>query len=193
VAAVQRKGQNAATDIVFCTFNDADGTSLDAYSWLNPGDVRPGPAQWVESIGDWTCQGGWANCLYIEIATINAGVADCQISVTLRLAGGSSNLVRGIVARSSGDAYFIIGYQQSSNKFGIWEYPSVTERASVVLAGWPGDSEIVVQLNGQQISGTLNGGNLVSYSSAVNQAATVHGFSSREVLNFYNDFRVWSL
>ena len=109
---------------IFCTFNDANGTSLDAYSWANVDDRRPGAAQWIETLGDWDIQSGRANVSALgggikAAVTLDCGVADCVVSGQLTPAalGGP-----GVVLRYIDDTHaWLISLSTVSRDAILWE------------------------------------------------------------------------
>lgn len=75
-------------EIVRCTFNDPDGTSLDSYSWGDADDLRIGSNQWVEQRGDWEIRGAGPRALPPApspsprwTATIDCGTSNYKASI----------------------------------------------------------------------------------------------------------------
>ena len=187
--AGRSKGQNAATDIVFCTFNDADGTSLDAYSWLNPGDVRPGPAQWVEGAGNWDIQGGKAReaatATTWMYATIETGVDDIiTITASVTLADAANSYVGVCFRYADGDNLFRFALSPDRGAATVDTF--LVQRvgaAQTILASveqdWVAGSihALKVTLLGQIISCYVDDMLMFTVNTALNIANTIHGLA----------------
>ena len=181
--------------VAMSTFDAANGTSLDA---ITP---EVGGA-WTEIIDGFTIQGnqaqadggggGWC------VATIDAGIADVLIRVTLTTSDGDGIGGQGIIARASDNQnlWFIDTVTHTTNLFRIVEYNGggSTVRASAAVGiAVTTTFDVVAICDGQTIDAFLDGGNKITYGSATfNETVTKHGIGGQNQVtdSLHNNFHV---
>ena len=172
-ATQRRKGQKA--EIVNCTFNAA--ASLDVYPWNQSGEQRPTGSQWVEAIGDWAAAGGVATSSLVAYAH---AVIDCTISNgTIDAVLTAVPKTFGIVVRQTdSDNFIAVIYDASPAQL---KYRIFKREASVVTfladgtAAAATTGTLRVCLDGNTITGYINGLVVVTATTSFNAAATRHG------------------
>jgi hypothetical protein len=187
----------AVVTLIYDILNDVDATSLDAHA-IAPTNT-PATA-WTERNGNWAITSNQAMLSAGATrahATLDAGVADCTISVTARSATTNTGTDRdaGITARWTNTSnYWKIGTNAAADLFRIVERNAATDtsRASAsVVIGVADDLAIVTVLSGATISATLAGGSAISYGSAtLNQTVTVHGMLASAANDRLDNFTV---
>lgn len=176
------------TTLLSDTFTDANGTALAAHVM----DVGPG---WTAVNGTATIQNNKA-----QAATGNAhytsdsGKSDVTVAGVLNLpAGAGAN--DGLVARGSdGNNYWRLTINAGASMFKLTEVVAgaLADRASTSVTVTTGtDYTLSLQCSGQTMTGTLNGGNSISYGSAAsNQTVTKHGIRSPDAGTTTDNFLV---
>ncbi|MFQ5783622.1 MAG: hypothetical protein ACE5H8_02210 [Alphaproteobacteria bacterium] len=157
-------------------FTDANGTSLDLHTM----DVGAG---WLEHNGDFDIQGNEANAVIQElhVATADAGVADCTLDVDVKHPASADQQTNGFVFRFSdtNNLWLLVLnpfdtvdelqlYDKQAGTFTLRASASFVHTTGVFYA-------LQAVLSGNSITGTVNGGSTVSFTSAFNATATRHG------------------
>ena len=162
-------GGPALTLLVYDTFTDTNGTSLDAHT----PEIAPG--LWTEQLGQWEIQSNGAQLATIagdnqHIATIDPGAADVTIETSITQRIGLMDI--GIIAnyqdqnnhwlclwRADGDVASIL--QRTAGVY--------TDRGSVATAPEPGvgsSGTIKVVTSGDTITLFINGVQKVTYTTS---------------------------
>lgn len=164
--------------LVYDTFTGADGTNLTSRS----PDIGPTP-----TASDWTfqIQGNKAQCTAVGadpfgVVKYETNRANVAITATVNISVAGSR--HGIAARVSNPSNF---WRITIRTAGIFEIMEVnggtqTVRASAALTINTGvDYALRCVTSGATISGSVDGGNDISYASAThNQTVTAHGLDS---------------
>lgn len=169
---------------VYDTFTGANGTALTAHT----PDIAPVGAAWdnanVEIQGNLATLKGAADR---QLSSIQSNVSDCVIEANISYGTAtqttSNAYAHGIVFRYvDASNYWIYSFIPRSDNMGIalWEVTTTaTVRAQAIpsLVCVPGTVySFKVTINGTGITGTINGVNQLTYTSAQHQTATKHGF-----------------
>jgi hypothetical protein len=184
------------TILVQDSFNDPNGTSLDAHT----PDVDVEGGGWIEW-ADYEIQSNRAVANGGQYsAVIDAGESDVIVTATMRtdFAGGREV---GLVVRASDNThYWMVQLRPTDNKFWLLERNggSYTERASStsVAINIGTEYEVVVRCDGQTITATMDGGNEISYASAsFNETETLHGITEDNAVGseYHENFLVETL
>ena len=186
----------AATVVVRCTFNDANDTNLNSYSWADPDDIRPGANQWDNWTSTWSCQSQYGQAAAGDgvLTRLVCGYADGTLSADINLITTSSTRPRGLLYRLTDISNFwLVGFLRSDNTFGIFQKASGSwaARDTVAFTYTAGqDYAVQVVLNGNSMIATLDGANQVSYSSATGVALTTHGAHARYAGDKMDNFQM---
>ena len=175
------------TQTIYDTFTDVNNTLLNAHT-IAPVNIPV--ASWsFPTTGTIDIQGNKANVKFVSggkgIAILNAGAGreDCTITQTVRFPTDDKR-----------SAAIIFRYTDTSNlwylelvgtiagvtvdKLRIVEITSGTttvRASSTITPAKLVDHALSLTLLGNQISATVNGGNAITYTSAVRNTATTHG------------------
>lgn len=167
-------GAAADPNLASDTFDRADNTALGS---TDGGSL--GPLAWTES-----CVSIATNRVSITaddaVAFIDVLDADVVVSATVNLAAGKA---LGVVARYSDANNFLFAYLRDVGGDGIVIYSkeagSYTVQAVTAMTVTAAtDYAVAFTVNGTAISATVDGANLVSWTSSFNQAATKVGLYS---------------
>ncbi len=195
VAAVRGKktgGGPGIVTLILDQFTDTNGTALASHT-IAPTNT---PAtSWTVDVGTFDVTSNEGRCTaavgFNAMAVVDAGVTDC--TVTSKIKAGSSGGV--LVRYQDATHYWRIGFSTFSNpdSFFITEYNAGnTTRASTTGVGNLSGSTfytLSIVLLGTSITATLDGGNSITYSSSLFQAATKHGVHGDSAFTF-DDFTI---
>ena len=105
-----------------------------------------------------------------NVYTIDSGQTDVDVTCTMNLTAGDNN---GIVVRAASATQYWAAIIQLDNTFIIFEFPSLTVRASTsVTISENTDYTVRMFTSGNDISATFDGANLITYNSATYNTAT---------------------
>jgi len=165
------------------TFTDDDGTALTAHT----PNVSPDDAMWVyQGSADIQIQTNRARCEgngINNIATIESGISDCDITSIIRYAGGVGDTsTDGVVLRyEDADNYYWIGPVANLNKFRIIKREggsnSVPAEATGITISVDTDYTITINADGTSIVAELNGANQLTTTDSVHTTETKHGIN----------------
>ncbi len=178
--------------ILFDTFTDVGNTGLDFHA-IAPINLRS--TSWTRQVGDWKILSNEAKVAAVGTnqATCTPGVADCILECLAKstAAGSSVSYDAGIVARFTDASHkWSISINYAAQAFRIFENNTLRASASVSLLNTVYYA-IKVILSGQNISATLDGTNLISYSLALtNLTATKHGLRMYYTTDAIDSFKV---
>ncbi len=185
---------NASGPIVYDTFTDTNGVSLDAHT----PDIIPSGG-WTEQAGGWDIQSNRAHpTASTSIATLQAGISDAICDLVSNSGHGSLSYGTGIVARfTDTNNYWSCFIVNKTNEIDLTEHTSGgdTQRASAALViADSTDFDLRVVADGQTIDMYVDGANKISYASASsNETATIWGFRSRVVQQTHDDLSIYTL
>jgi hypothetical protein len=187
-------GSGGPTVLLKDTFTDSNGTALHLHAM----DVGAG---WTEQNGTWQIQSNAAQRTNAaaapgNVATANAGNANVTISLTINFAASDEG---GIIARFQDISNFWLfdmepdgpnGYSIMERSSGSW----ITRASGSFTFSLSTNYTIQLVCSGTTLTGTINGGNTLSYASASDfQTATLHGIrfgNSNSLANFIDNFQV---
>jgi len=184
----RRRGGGAALidPPVYDTFTDTNGTVLTAHT----PNVSPGGAMWVyQGSADIQIQTNRARCEgngINNIAIIESGISDCDITSIIRYAGGVGNTsTDGVVLRYEDQYnYYWIGPVAKLNKFRIIKRVSdgagggtnsVDAEATGITISVDTDYTITINADGTSIVAELDGANELTATDSVHTTETKHG------------------
>ena len=160
-------------------FTDADSTNLSAHT-IYPTNTPV--TAWTVAVGSAQIQGnrvqGMTNAAD-NVVVCDSGVADTTIKAVVNEGATASDI--GIVFRYlDADNYWLLflGHQTGPNVFRIYERTGgvFTQRATAAQTVTTNtDYNLQVVLSGNSMTGTINGGNSINYSSSVGASRTKHG------------------
>lgn len=174
------------------TFTAANGTSLDA---ITP---EVGGA-WTERNGDWDIQGNKANVVNdtgsgpYAMATCGSGEADVFVRGTVNIANSGVGQGGLLFRYTDTSNFWQLLINQGGGEFQLWETNGgvATKRASAAVAfAALTDYEVTIITNGQNMQGFAGGANRLTWTSAFNQAMTVHGIKGRSATTTIDNFHV---
>jgi hypothetical protein len=190
LGAPVRRGRLRAAYLLRDTFTGTNGSMLNAHA----PDVGSGP--WVHQSGTFDLQNNRANHASNggtgdARATLDAGRADVRAELTVNLAATAS---AGILARFvDNQNFWMLILNLGTGDLQLWETTAGTStlRASSAFSGSIStDYQLRLVCQGNQFTGTVNGGNTVAYSSANHNSATKFGLRSIGIGNDFDDFAV---
>lgn len=166
-----RRGASVLT-VVSDTFTRADSAAT-------LGSAETGQA-WTANAGTWgissnkgyVATAGGAN----DIATVNAGVADCSVQVTIT-AGAITG--QGVILRLTDVNNYVYCFASDSTHLVIGtDVASSFNTLANQAYSWSSGDTLKVVLSGQSVSAYVNGALITSTTTSVNQSATKHGLLS---------------
>jgi len=169
----------AATVLILDEFTAANGTALSGRA---PSPTNTPGFNWANLKGTWDIQNNRAQAATLDDGVarcaVDSGVSDFVARVTFNPSAAAiadSNVIALLVRLTDAGNYWAIGTQ--AHTFNIFQVgPGFDNRASASVTINAGvDHEIEVTVSGTEISATLNGGNLLTYSSSVHQTSTKVG------------------
>jgi hypothetical protein len=175
--------------LVYDTFTDANGTSLDAHT----PDICPAGSAWREDADNWDIQSNRANHVTINsggYATIDSGKADVTASVTLYPYSGG---MPGLVLRFTDTTHtWVVQAGRGSQDYRIYEVNgSSTLRAFAAVTVGAGPHALAVVASGTTIAATFDAANPISYASAtLNQTVTRHGIKAYKGTDRLDDLTI---
>ena len=180
-----------AGPIIYDTFTDTDGVSLDAHT---PDTNSPGNP-WVELNGVWEISSNrvifnaapnWSQ------AVIDAEMADLTVEAVCRLTGTYGG---GLIVRLSDDNNFwLLQIDNNSDTLILYEINGggATNRAQAAVSiAINTDYAVKMTTSGTTITAWLDGANEISYNSATfNQTSTRVGLAQNSGQAVFDDFTV---
>ena len=166
-------------------FTDPNDTSLHAHS----PDLDVVGSGWTERVGDFDIQGNRATNQGAagvgSLASIPAGKSDVIIDAIIYIGSADGGDNNGIIARRDAvnGYYWHVRISSSGDEIQLYEMDgSPTKRASAaVVIDVETDYDLRMICKGTNISGFVDGGNMISYASASqNQSETVHGIRIKQ-------------
>lgn len=182
------------TILIEDAFTDANGTNLTAHTIAPTNDPS---ATWVNIGGAITIESNKASTTPAAIINyqLESGESDCIIEATIQKTAG--NVDGGIMFRYVDDAnYWIADFLSLSGTVKIYEKTggSFTERASISKTFSASTDYVMrVELSGDDITVTIDGGSSINYSSSVGATRTKHGFwtsGAGGVTITWDDFKI---
>lgn len=178
-------GGGGISAVVSDSFNRADAASL--------GSADTGQA-WTAHVGTWGITSNRASnqsaAPSIETASVNAGIADGEVEVTLAVLGG----VPGVVARLTDGSNFLV-FLSTGTEVRLWKVVAgaFTLLGSFTVAVAAGDV-LKVRLSGSDVRAYHNGVERIAVTETHNQAATRHGlYADASNVARWEDFTVRAL
>lgn len=183
------------TPLLYETFTDDNGTSLDAHGSdvVGPDSQAVGSLTGVEQSGDWDIQSNRANSDGPGIHTWDVGKAD--IFADLVINGGAAGNP-GLVFRFTDTGnYWYLQADRANNQLEIHEVNATVDTVRANVASTINDSTdytLRVICEGQTVWGYKNGGSAkVLYgSAALNEGATKHGLFSDNAACEFDDLLI---
>lgn len=184
------------TPLIYDTFTDSNGTSLDAHdsNTSGPDNQDIDSLTGVEQSGDWDIQSNRANPDGAGIHTWDMGKAD--VFADLVVNGGAAGNPGLLLRFTDTSNYWYLQADRVNNQLELHEVDATvdTVRATAgVVINDSTDYTLRVICEGKTIKGFINGVNLVSYASAaLNEGATRHGLFADDAACEFDNFLVFA-
>jgi hypothetical protein len=188
---VKPAGGGGPTVLILDQFTDTDATALQSHT-IAPTNT-PGASWGVENALKWTIQSNRANGANgAGSAFADAGQAD--VTVTCDVYPDTSSY-DGIIARYSNSTNFwLLTVRSDLSEFSIYEFSTgngVVQRATTTVSITAGTKyTLALVVSGTSLSGTINGGHQITYTSSVNQTNTKHGLRGGTGAPTFDNFQV---
>lgn len=182
-----------AVTLLSDTFTDTNGTGLAAHT-IAP--INSPATSWTEAINNFEITSNRALVVVDTqtLAFLETGISNGTVSA---VANGAAGQVLGIIFRyTDANNYFVLQIDVTGDTLRLYENASASltlrDSEAVTIAAAT-DYTLRAVFNGTSITGTVNGGSTVTYTSSANQTATKCGIrhtGDGTGTNVFDDFTV---
>ena len=187
-------GQGAApgpTVLILDEFTDADGTLLSAHT-IAPTNTPGG--SWVAALGSFSIDTNKARVttnLVNSWALVESGVSDCKVSSVVRqTVGNNRDMFLVFRATDKDNCFYLAFYNGGFDLYTITAGAFVLRASDTPAMAAATDYTMLISGSGNTVTATLDGLYTLSYTSAHQNTATIHGINNSRVVIVFDDFKV---